>query len=76
MRGLRHRLLAVGNWPEDFDGAIVLYPAWNAAALNLHFGKITRELAKPVPSRAARSARCCSTPRWKQATASMAWRTA
>jgi Tannase and feruloyl esterase len=45
--GGREALLAVGNWPGDFDGAIVLYPAWNAAALNLHFGVMTRELAKP-----------------------------
>jgi Tannase and feruloyl esterase len=45
--GGREALLAVGNWPRDFDGAIVLYPAWNAAALNLHFGVMTREMAKP-----------------------------
>ena len=54
--GGREALLAVGNWPQDFDGAIVLYPAWNAAALNLHLGKVTRELAKPgaYPSREKR----------------------
>lgn len=45
--GGREALLAVGNWPKDFDGAIVLYPAWNAAALDLQFGRITRQLAKP-----------------------------
>lgn len=45
--GGREALLAVGNWPRDFDGAIVLYPAWNAAALNLHLGLMTREMAKP-----------------------------
>jgi Tannase and feruloyl esterase len=45
--GGREALLAVGNWPRDFDGAIVLYPAWNAAALNLQFGAMTREMAKP-----------------------------
>jgi Tannase and feruloyl esterase len=45
--GGREALLAVGNWPRDFDGAIVLYPAWNAVALNLQFGVMTRELAKP-----------------------------
>ncbi|MFN9775129.1 MAG: tannase/feruloyl esterase family alpha/beta hydrolase [Burkholderiales bacterium] len=56
--GGREALLAVGNWPADFDGAIVLYPAWNAAALNLHFGHFTREMAKPgaYPSRAKRRA--------------------
>jgi hypothetical protein len=37
----------VGHWPRDFDGAIVLYPAWNAAALNLQLGAMTREMAKP-----------------------------
>jgi hypothetical protein len=45
--GGREALLAVGNWPRDFDGAIVLYPAWNAAALDLQFGRMTRQLAKP-----------------------------
>ncbi|RCW76191.1 tannase/feruloyl esterase family alpha/beta hydrolase [Pseudorhodoferax soli] len=54
--GGREALLAVSNWPQDFDGAIVLYPAWNAAALDLQFGRITRQLAQPgaYPSRAKR----------------------
>ncbi|CAN5477775.1 tannase/feruloyl esterase family alpha/beta hydrolase [soil metagenome] len=54
--GGREALLVVQNWPQDFDGAIVLYPAWNAASLDLQFGRITRELAKPnaYPSRAKR----------------------
>ena len=54
--GGREALFAVQNWPQDFDGAIVLYPSWNAAALNLQFGRITRELAKPgaYPNRAKR----------------------
>jgi feruloyl esterase len=50
-------LLAVGNWPADFDGAIVLYPAWNATALNLQFGRMTQALRSPMRTRAARSAR-------------------
>ena len=56
--GGREALFAVQNWPSDFDGAIVLYPAWNAATLNLQFGRITRELAKPgaYPNRAKRKA--------------------
>ena len=56
--GGREALFAVQNWPQDFDGAIVLYPAWNAAALDLQFGRITRELAKPgaYPNRAKRKA--------------------
>ena len=45
--GGREALLAVGNWPADFDGAIVLYPAWNAAALNLQLGEFTRAAAQP-----------------------------
>lgn len=54
--GGREALLAVQNWPSDFDGAIVLYPAWNAAALDLQFGRITRQLALPnaYPNRAKR----------------------
>lgn len=45
--GGREALLAVERWPRDFDGAIALYPAWNAAVLNLHFGRMTRALAQP-----------------------------
>jgi Tannase and feruloyl esterase len=44
--GGREALLAVGHWPRDFDGAVVLYPAWNAVALNLHFGVMTRAMAQ------------------------------
>ena len=56
--GGREAVIAVQNWPQDFDGAIVLYPAWNAASLNLQFGRVTRELAKPgaYPNRAKRQA--------------------
>jgi len=54
--GGREALLVVQNWPADFDGAIVLYPAWNAAALDLQFGRMTRQLALPgaYPSREKR----------------------
>jgi feruloyl esterase len=54
--GGREALMAVSNWPADWDGAIVLYPAWNAAALDLQFGRITRALAQPdaYPSREKR----------------------
>ena len=44
--GGREALIAVGTWPQDFDGAIVLYPAWNATALNLHLGRVTQALAQ------------------------------
>ena len=56
--GGREALFAVQNFPQDFDGAIALYPAWNAAALDLQFGRITRELAKPgaYPNRVKRKA--------------------
>ena len=54
--GGREALIAVTRWPSDYNGAIVLYPAWNAAALDLQFGRITRALAQPnaYPSRAKR----------------------
>ncbi|WP_050468978.1 tannase/feruloyl esterase family alpha/beta hydrolase [Herbaspirillum chlorophenolicum] len=54
--GGREALLAAGNWPGDFDGVIALYPAWNAVALNLQFGRITQALARPgaYPSPAQR----------------------
>jgi hypothetical protein len=45
--GGREALAVVQKWPKDFDGAIVLYPAFNAAALDLQFGRITRALAQP-----------------------------
>ena len=54
--GGREALIAVTRWPDDYNGAIVLYPAWNAAALDLQFGRITRALAQPnaYPTRAKR----------------------
>ncbi len=54
--GGREALIAVTNWPADFDGAIVLYPAWNAASLDLQFGRLARQLAQPgaFPNRAKR----------------------
>lgn len=56
--GGREALLAASRWPRDFDGALVLYPAWNAVALNLDFGQMTRQLAKPgaYPNPAKRTA--------------------
>ncbi len=45
--GGREALAVVQKWPADFDGAIALYPAWNAASLDLQFGRIARALAKP-----------------------------
>lgn len=56
--GGREALIAVSRWPRDFDGAIALYPAWNAVALNLQFGAMARQLARPgaYPSQAKRTA--------------------
>ncbi len=56
--GGREALVAVSRWPRAFDGALVLYPAWNAVALNLDFGQMTRQLAKPgaYPNPAKRTA--------------------
>lgn len=56
--GGREALIAVSRWPRSFDGALVLYPAWNAVALNLHFGATTRQLAEPgaYPDPAKRTA--------------------
>jgi hypothetical protein len=45
--GGREALAVVQQWTKDFHGAIVLYPAYNAAALDLQFGRITRALAEP-----------------------------
>ena len=56
--GGREALAVTQKWPKDFDGAIVLYPAFNAASLDLQFGRITRALAVPgaYPSLAKRKA--------------------
>ena len=56
--GGREALIAVQRYPKNFDGAIALYPAWNAATLDLQFGRITRQLAQPgaYPNRAKRKA--------------------
>ena len=43
--GGREALAFAQRWPKDMDGVIVLYPAFNAAALDLQFGRMTRALA-------------------------------
>lgn len=54
--GGREALEVVQKWPQDWDGAIVLYPAGAAASLDLQFGRITRALAEPgaYPNQAKR----------------------
>ncbi len=45
--GGREALAVAQRWPRDFDGVIAAYPAWNAATLDLFFGRLTHEFAKP-----------------------------
>ncbi len=45
--GGREALAVTQRWGRDFDGVISAYPAYNAATLDLFFGYMTRELAKP-----------------------------
>jgi feruloyl esterase len=45
--GGREALVAPLRWPQDWDGAISLYPAWNAIALDLQVGRVARALAQP-----------------------------
>ncbi|MCF6754734.1 tannase/feruloyl esterase family alpha/beta hydrolase [Pseudomonas stutzeri] len=45
--GGREALAVAQQWPTDFHGVIALYPAYNALALDLQFGRITRALAAP-----------------------------
>ncbi len=56
--GGREALAVAQKWPADFDGVIALYPAYNAASLDLQFGRITRALAAPgaYPNLAKRKA--------------------
>jgi hypothetical protein len=45
--GGREALAVVQRWPKDWDGVVSQYPAWNAASLDLQFGRITRAFAAP-----------------------------
>ena len=45
--GGREALAVVQRWPQDWDGAIVLYPAGAAASLDLQFGRFSRAFAAP-----------------------------
>ncbi|MCB1340697.1 MAG: tannase/feruloyl esterase family alpha/beta hydrolase [Pseudooceanicola sp.] len=45
--GGREALAAITRWPDDWDGAISWYPAWNNVAALLGGQKATRALAKP-----------------------------
>lgn len=45
--GGREALAAITRWPEDWDGAIAWYPAWNDAAALLGGHRANRILARP-----------------------------
>ncbi|WP_311223073.1 MULTISPECIES: tannase/feruloyl esterase family alpha/beta hydrolase [unclassified Acidovorax] len=45
--GGREALAVAQKWPADWDGVVAWYPAWNAASLNLQFGRISRAFAQP-----------------------------
>ncbi|RJL35950.1 tannase/feruloyl esterase family alpha/beta hydrolase [Bailinhaonella thermotolerans] len=45
--GGREALAVAQRWPADFDGVISVYPAWNAASLDLFFGHEARVLSRP-----------------------------
>ncbi|MFC9977885.1 tannase/feruloyl esterase family alpha/beta hydrolase [Spirillospora sp. NPDC127200] len=45
--GGREALAVAQRWPRDFDGVIAVYPAWNAATLDLFFGYKAQILSRP-----------------------------
>lgn len=45
--GGREGLAVAQRWPDDFDGVISVYPAWNAASLDLFFGYEAQVLSRP-----------------------------
>ncbi len=45
--GGREALQAIQRWPEDWDGAIAWYPAWNQLTAMMAGHRLSREMAKP-----------------------------
>lgn len=45
--GGREALTVLQRWPENYDGVISFFPAWNTLSMELQFGRITRALAQP-----------------------------
>lgn len=45
--GGREALAVITRWPDDWDGAISWYPAWNDAGALLHGHRVNRVLAQP-----------------------------
>ncbi len=54
--GGREALAVAQKWPAEWDGVVAWYPAWNAASLDLQFGRLSRAFAQPgaYPSLAQR----------------------
>ena len=54
--GGREALAVAQKWPKEWDGIVAWYPAWNAASLDLQFGRLSRAFAQPgaYPSLAQR----------------------
>jgi feruloyl esterase len=54
--GGREALAAIQRWPQDWDGAIALYPAWNDMGALLQGQRIMRAMAAPgaYPNQAKR----------------------
>lgn len=46
--GGREALAVAQKWPKEWDGIVAWYPAWNAASLDLQFGRISRAFAAPA----------------------------
>ncbi|GLC96348.1 hypothetical protein Tamer19_57570 [Cupriavidus sp. TA19] len=74
--GGREALAVVQRWPQDWDGAIVLYPAWNAASLTCSSAASPARWQRRVHTRTSPSARCSTMPPSPRAMTSMASRTA
>jgi len=45
--GGREALAVAQKWPAEWDGVVAWYPAWNAASLDLQFGRLSRSFAQP-----------------------------
>lgn len=45
--GGREAIASITHWPQDWDGAISWFPAWNDAAAILHGQRVNRALAQP-----------------------------
>ena len=44
--GGKEAMIVMQRWPQDFDGVIALFPAWNSAAMTLQMGRISRAFAQ------------------------------